>query len=156
MLSISILVSVVVCFWWAVDLVTRDWSSRRSTRLRAGISRPFLPRSMHQRLFAPGDPDPFVALRLQLRLAAITREIQSLERGAHEIAVAHHLRASQYAYDALLSEACRLAGLDAAEPVPPPNDDARPQPGALPAPWSVDEEHRMHQELELGARGWSW
>lgn len=96
-----------------------------------------------------GDDDPFEVLALQCRLTALAAEIQRLERDRTTIALAHHLRATQYAYDALLAEACHLVGL--ADDVPAPAI-----PGTIPASWIVDEDTRMRKELELSARGWTW
>lgn len=96
-----------------------------------------------------GDDDPFEVLALQCRLTALAAEIQRLERDRTTIALAHHLRATQYAYDALLAEACHLVGL--------PDDLPAPAiPGTIPASWIVDEDTRMRKELELSARGWTW
>lgn len=159
MLSILVYIAVIAAFWFVVDLATRDrTSSAAPERHRRRLPRASVPRVQHHLRASRRQPvtDPFVALELQLRLAAVASEIQRLERERHAIAVAHHLRASQYAYDALLSEACRLAGLDETDPAPPPSDDTTSSPGAVPLPWTVDEEQRMRQELELGARGWSW
>lgn len=158
MLSILVYLAVVVAFWVLVDLAARDrTSSAAPERRRRRLRRAPMARRHHVRASRKQPvTDPFVALEIQLRLAAVASEIQRLERERHALAVAHHLRASQYAYDALLTEACRLAGLDATEPAPPPSDDTMASPGAVPVPWTVDEEQRMRQELELGARGWSW
>ncbi|QAY64869.1 hypothetical protein ET495_11525 [Xylanimonas allomyrinae] len=85
--------------------------------------------------------DPIDTLTLQLRLGEIAREIQALA-GSRGFAVAHHTRAAQAAYDALLAEACRRAGL----PVEAPHlvTDRTP------------EAERLREELELASRGWSW
>ena len=96
----------------------------------------------------PQDDDPFEVLALQCRLTALASEIQRLERDRTTIALAHHLRATQYAYDALLAEACELIGLQAEPEDPVPDDVA----GA----WTVDEATRMRKELELSSRGWTW
>ena len=93
--------------------------------------------------------DPFEVLALQCRLTALASEIQRLEQDRSTIALAHHLRATQYAYDALLAEACRLIGLPAEAEIPPAPDDVT-------GSWIVDEETRMRKELELSSRGWSW
>ena len=159
MLSIVVYLAVIGAFWFVVDLATRDrTSSSGRDRPRRSRLRAFLSLRVRERRSSRKQPaaDPFVALELQLRLSAVASEIQRLERERHAIAVAHHLRASQYAYDVLLSQACRLAGLEDTEPAPPPSDDASPAPGEVPVSWTVDEEQRMRQELELGARGWSW
>lgn len=93
--------------------------------------------------------DPFEVLALQCRLTALAAEIQRLEQDRSTIALAHHLRATQYAYDALLAEACRLIGLQAEAEAPPVPDDVA-------GSWIVDEETRMRKELELSSRGWTW
>lgn len=95
------------------------------------------------------DNDPFEVLALQCRLTALAGEIQRLERDSTTIALAHHLRATQYAYDALLAEACRLVGLQGEAEAPPVPDDTT-------GSWIVDEETRMRKELELCSRGWTW
>lgn len=84
----------------------------------------------------PAD-DPFEVLRVQMRLAELARQIQALEVDPHVYAKAHKLRATHAAYDDLLVEACRLAGVDIAD-----------------APRSRAE--RWREELELSSRGWSW
>ena len=93
------------------------------------------------------DDDPFEVLTLQCRLTALSTEIQRLEQDSSSIALAHHLRATQYAYDALLAEACRLIGVQAEVP---------PEPDEATGTWTVNEETRMRKELELSSRGWTW
>jgi len=83
-------------------------------------------------------PNPFEALRVQTRLGIIADEVRSLEGDRHVYARAHHLEATQTAYDALLAEACVLAGVAT-------------DPGAR-----RDEQERFREEVELAARGWSW
>lgn len=95
------------------------------------------------------DDDPFEVLALQCRLTALATEIQRLEKDRSTIALAHHLRASQYAYDVLLAEACQLVGLTAEAVQPAIPDEST-------GPWAVDEDTRMRKELELCARGWTW
>ena len=93
--------------------------------------------------------DPFEILTLQLRLSTLATQIQRIEHDQSSLARAHHLRATQYAYDSILRQACVLVGLD---------DQARSS-GAddlVSETWVVDEDERMRQELELCARGWSW
>ncbi len=84
---------------------------------------------------------PLATLELQLRLGQIAREIRLLSDGdagpdGLRYANAHHTRAAQLAYDSLLREACRRAGL--------PDD-----------PIATDQD-RLLRELELSSRGWSW
>lgn len=86
--------------------------------------------------------DPLETLVLQLRLGQIARELQALADHPG-YAAAHHVRAAQHAYDALLVEACRRAGLEV--------EDAPLRPGVRSA-----EEVRLREELELASRGWSW
>jgi hypothetical protein len=69
------------------------------------------------------DPDPFDTLRLQTRLGHLAGQIR--------------LMALEAAYDDLLDEACRLAGV--------PQLDLQPR-----------EERRWREEQELASRGWSW
>jgi hypothetical protein len=83
-------------------------------------------------------PDPFDALRLQMRLGILADQLLALEAGDHVYAKAHRLQATRAAYDDLLEEACRLAGVDL---------DQQGHRG---------ETERLRVEVELTARGWSW
>ncbi len=83
-----------------------------------------------------GDVDPFCALEVQLALTRIEGELATLERSEEGFARAHHLYAARLAYDQLLAEACRLAGVV-----------GLPDGGQL---------RRMLAEVELRARGWTW
>lgn len=83
------------------------------------------------------DEDPLTTLQLQLRLGQIAHEIRALEGGDPRFAGAFHTRAAQAAYDALLREACRRAGIDDESPI-------------------TSEDDRLLRELELSSRGWSW
>lgn len=92
--------------------------------------------------------DPFEMLTLQFRLSTLAAQIQRIEQDQSTLARAHHLRATQYAYDTVLRQACTLVGLDGV-----PGASA----GELESDtWIVDEQERMRQELELCERGWSW
>jgi hypothetical protein len=88
-------------------------------------------------------PDPLVTLRLQVRLGELAAELRRIEEDPDVYARAHHWFAVQGAYDALLREACHLAGL--------PTETA---------PLRADERagagERLREELELSSRGWSW
>lgn len=88
-------------------------------------------------------PDPFAALSVQVRLGLVADQLRALEADPHAWARGKRLQATQAAYDALLAEACRLAGVDVAEP---------PYPGAL----TASEPERFREEMELASRGWSW
>lgn len=88
-------------------------------------------------------PDPLVTLRLQVRLGELAAEVRRIEQDPSLYARAHHWLAAQGAYDALLREACRLAGLPTH--AVPTTVNAR----------AADDE-RLREELELTARGWSW
>jgi hypothetical protein len=81
-------------------------------------------------------PDPLQALTVQCRLSRIAWEIHHLERDDERWARAHHLKAAEIAYDDLLAEACRMAGL----PLP---DGPRPV-------------RRLIMESDLQSRGWTW
>ncbi|GAB2462042.1 hypothetical protein [Xylanimonas ulmi] len=85
--------------------------------------------------------DPIDTLTLQIRLGEIAHEIQALA-ASNAFAAAHHTRAAQAAYDALLAEACRRAGL----PVEGPGE----------ATARTSEAERLREELELASRGWTW
>ena len=80
--------------------------------------------------------DPFSALEVQLALARVERLIADLQYDDRRFARAHHLYSAIAAYDRLLDEACRLAG--------------------IPAPDAVGDTRRLLAEVELRARGWSW
>ena len=82
--------------------------------------------------------DPFETLRLQVRLGHLARKIQRVEAAPRIYAKAHRLMALEAAYDDLLDEACRLAG------VPAEVDRER------------GEQKRWLAEQELATRGWSW
>lgn len=86
--------------------------------------------------------DPVSTLELQERLGAMARELQELGN-RREFAAVHHWRAAQGAYDALLREACRRAGLPGAD-------------GPLVAGERTAAVERFEAELELSARGWTW
>lgn len=83
-------------------------------------------------------PDPFDALTVQTRLGIVAEHLRVLEEDPHAWARAERMIASQLAYDALLAEACRLAGVEVL-------------PRAKGDPWE-----RLREEVELAARGWTW
>ena len=83
-------------------------------------------------------PDPFDTLRLQTRLGHLAGEIRRIESAPGVYARAHKLMAVEAAYDDLLDEACRLAG------VPDADDLER------------SEEKRWREDQALASRGWSW
>lgn len=106
------------------------WRHRLADRLETMASRLRRPRS------AP--PDPFAALRVQQRLGVVARYVQKLEADTTVIARAERIIASQLAYDYLLEEACRMAGIEVLE-------HAVGDPG-----------ERFREEVELASRGWAW
>ena len=79
-----------------------------------------------------------------MRLAVLAEEVRALERSEDVYARMHHLRATEAAYDAMLLEACRLAGV--------PTSVA---PGTVPTV-ALSHQERFREEVELAARGWSW
>lgn len=109
--------------------------SRIRTRLAGGLDR-VAAHLRHGRHVPP--PDPFDALHVQMRLGIVADHLQRLEADQHAWARAERIIASQLAYDALLAEACRLAGVEVL-------------PRAKGDPWE-----RMREEVELAARGWTW
>jgi hypothetical protein len=84
------------------------------------------------------EADPFETLRLQTRLGHLADEIRRIEATPRVYAKAHRLVALETAYDDLLDEACRLAGV----------------PGE--ADLERGEQKRWLEEQELATRGWSW
>jgi len=97
---------------------------------------PHVPVRLRRRTDPP--PDPFDTLRLQTRLGLLSGKIRHVEGTPRIYARAHKLMALEAAYDDLLDEACRLAGV-------PGDHDLK-----------SGEEKRWHEEQELAARGWSW
>lgn len=96
--------------------------------------------------------DVFQTFHLQTRLGAVADEIRRLESDRDVFARAHRLRAARGAYDGLLAEACRAADVrDDVSDLDEPDDQRNGRAGAR----DVDAV-RMHAELELASRGWSW
>jgi hypothetical protein len=75
---------------------------------------------------------------VQTRLAIVAEHIRHLEEDRHAWARAERIIAAQLAYDALLAQACRMAGVEVL-------------PRAKGDPWE-----RLREEVELIARGWTW
>ncbi len=97
------------------------------------------------------EPDPFEALRIQLRLHALADEINRLHHDESIFARAARLEASAAAYDDLLGKACCLAGV-------PENVETTAVCGyATPTPRRLaGRDLRARRELLLAERGWSW
>lgn len=107
----------------------------------------------------PPPPDPFEVLALQVRLGLLADQLRVLESDPQVYARARRLMAVRAAYDALLAEACRLAGVELDE------DGGAPVAGGptgLVGMYRnedvavVSEDERFREEMELAARGWSW
>ena len=75
---------------------------------------------------------------MQSRLTKVADHMRELEDDPHTFARAERLIASQLAYDQLLAEACKLAGVEV-EPHP-----------------KGDGAERFREEVELASRGWAW
>ncbi len=118
-------------------LVPGAESSPRTRAARQRLAR-VLDRASGRLRHAPPGPDPFDALHVQMRLTIVAEHLRRLEDDPHAWARAERIIASQLAYDALLADACRLAGVE-----------VRPRPKG--DPWE-----RMREEVELAARGWTW
>ncbi|QGQ18131.1 hypothetical protein GC089_01175 [Cellulomonas sp. JZ18] len=82
--------------------------------------------------------DPFSTLRVQERLGVVANHVRRLEEDQRTFARAERIIASQLAYDQLLAEACRMAGVE-----------VRPAATGDPA-------ERFREEVELASRGWTW
>jgi hypothetical protein len=82
------------------------------------------------------DVNPFSALEVQISLSRVDAHIAALLDDESRFARGHHLIAARMAYDKLLDQACRLAGVTDL----PEDKDVR----------------RVIAEAELRNRGWSW
>lgn len=122
--TVVLAASAAVRSWLCSD-AHREAAARRDLRRRAA------------------NADPLVTLAIQVRLGELAGELRRLSDDPDVFARAHHWRAVQSAYDALLREACRLSGLPVAET--PLRADER-----------TEADERLREELELSARGWSW
>lgn len=105
------------------ERVVADWLERIASRLRRE---------------RPPVYDPFQTLHLQTRLSTVANHMRDLELDPHTFALAERLIASQLAYDQLLAEACKLAGVEVEDH--PKGDGAE----------------RFREEVELASRGWAW
>ena len=153
MVWIVLLATCAVVVPTAWGLVRRSRRARRLRgRQRAALARTTLRLPTHRLPTLrrpPVETDPFEMLTLQFRLSTLATQIQRIEQDQSTLARAHHLRATQYAYDTVLRQACTLVGLTELS--------GSHRPGATVSDtWVVDEDERMRQELELCARGWSW
>ncbi|MDM7830244.1 hypothetical protein [Cellulomonas edaphi] len=134
-LLIFVLLLPAVAFWLAFLWIPSPdepprWRTALASRLEAAADR--------LRRRQPATADPFEALRVQERLGAVAEHVLALEGDPHSFARAERIIASQLAYDQLLAEACKLAGVEV-------------EPSALGDPYE-----RFREEVELTARGWSW
>ena len=131
MFGILILFVLPAAFFLILDaLIFRkppSWLAAAADRVRERLNPP-----------PPVPYDPFDALKVQQRLGALTAELQRLEGDRVMFAKAHRVRVAQSAYDAVLGEACQLAGVDRLE-----EELAGPH-------------RRTREELELASRGWFW
>jgi hypothetical protein len=125
---------VTASFALVATLAARSW-------LRSGPHRGAVVRQARRRRAAAADP--IVTLTVQVRLGELARELRAIDDDPQVFARAHHARAAQGAYDALLREACRLAGLNVVD-LP------------LRAGERAESAERLREELELSSRGWSW
>ncbi|HYQ77140.1 hypothetical protein [Cellulomonas sp.] len=131
--------SVVLRLIPGTESSPRRRAARERRRARvAGVLDRVATRVRHGRHGAPPPPDPFDALHVQVRLGIVADHLRRLEEDTHAWARAERIIASQLAYDALLAEACRLAGVEVL-------------PRAKGDPWE-----RMREEVELASRGWTW
>lgn len=118
----------------------RAWRERRRAR-RDGLPDEVV--SPHPAL--PGADDPLAVLAIQVRLGVLADHIRELESDERIWARGRRLEAAQAAYDALLDEACRLAGIPSHLP-----------PAGGPGLRRNTEPDRFEDELALAQRGWSW
>ncbi len=97
------------------------------------------------RLRSRGEPDsdPFVALEIQFQLARLSDQLRALHSEPGVFARGRRVIATQAAYDRVLAEACRIAGIATV--------DEDSVPGL-----TRSASEREREELELLTRGWSW
>jgi len=134
LLGFFLLPTIVLGALWALFPGTGDpprWRTALATLLEHWARR-------LRRPPPPAPCDPFATLRVQQRLGAVADHVRALEVDPRTFARAERIIASQLAYDQLLAEACRLAGVDV-------------QPHV-----SGDPAERFREEVELAARGWTW
>lgn len=132
--------------WLVLDDPPRVWlRARRRAAHRRAERLGHAPRRTTPALPAASSaPDPFDVLALQVRLGVLAAQLHALEADSHAWARGRRIIATQAAYDALLAEACRLAGV-------PVTQDGSAEP------WGpAREPERFREELELASRGWSW
>lgn len=129
----SVAPTVLLCSVWAL-IPSADEPPRWRVRLAEGLES-VAARLRHR---VPEPYDPFVTLRVQERLGAVADHVRRLEGDERAFARAERIIASQLAYDQLLAEACRLAGVEV-------------RPAA-----KGDAKERFREEVELAARGWTW
>lgn len=141
--------------WTVLDDPPRFWTRAREARRRRRETRAALVGSDPSgggagdpvaRRHAPPQPppDPFDVLTVQVQLGRVAAQMRALEADPRAWARARRLFAAQAAYDALLAEACRLAGV-------PVTQEWSPEP------WGPTREpERFREEMELASRGWSW
>ncbi|GAA3800815.1 hypothetical protein [Cellulomonas soli] len=125
--------ALVMMLFWSL-FPTPDETPRWRTALAGRLDR--LARRLRRERHV--SIDPFLALHVQERLGAVADHVQELERDPHTWALAERVIASQLAYDQLLAEACRMAGVEV-------------QPHA-----KGDPAERFREEVELASRGWAW
>jgi hypothetical protein len=130
----AVLLVTLVALWALPAYLLPHPPSRLRRRLEP-LARRLVGRLLRRK---PLEPDPFDTLRLQTRLGLLAGEIRQVAATPRVYAKAHRLMALEAAYDDLLDEACRLAGV----------------PGE--ADLQRGEQKRWHEEQELATRGWSW
>jgi hypothetical protein len=122
-----------LAFWALLATVLPRHRDHWLSRLGRGVGK--VSGHLHHR--APEPPDPFVVLRVQSRLSVLASEIRALEADPFGFAKVRRLEALRAAYDDLLDEGCRLAGVAALE-------------------GENRETRRWREEQQLTERGWSW
>lgn len=130
---ISVAPTVLLCAVWSLIP-----SPDETPRWRLALADRLEGLGLWRRRRAPAPHDPFVTLRVQERLGAVAHHVRRLEGDERTFARAERIIASQLAYDQLLAEACRLAGVE------------------VRAAAKGDAKERFREEVELAARGWSW
>jgi aminoglycoside phosphotransferase len=134
-LLILVLILPAVAFWLAFLWIP---SPNEPPRWRTALAARLEHVADALRHRQPVATDPFQALRVQERLGAVADHVRALEVDPHTFARAERIIASQLAYDQLLAEACKMAGVEVL------------------ACALGDAQERFREEVELASRGWSW
>ena len=142
-LTLLMMVLPAVVYGWLASFLFDPEPSWSKARLQAFGHRCSALWRRHAPARPTPPPDPFELLAVQERLHAVAAQVRELESAPRVWARGKRLEAAQGAYDGLLAQACRMAGVDVVD---------------MPAPrgFTLADPERFREELELTSHGWSW